>query len=51
MCKLAMSFWIFQFSFFQIKNGKSFEGRAIFQDIEYQLQKNIVHHLIPYSFL
>ena len=44
-CKLATSFSTFSISILCRKNGK------LFQDIEYQLQKNILPYFFHYSFL
>ena len=49
-CKLAISFRSFQFSFFLVKILNHYEVHAIFQDNEHQLQENIIHHFLHYSF-
>ena len=46
-CKLATSV---STSFFQIKMVNHFEVNVLFQDIEHQLQKNVFHHFLHYSF-
>ena len=50
-CKLATSFQVSQFSFFQAKKVNHGEDHVTLQDIEYQLPKNILHHFLDYSFL
>ena len=45
-CKLAISFRLFQYSFFQVKMANHYEVHLIFQDAEHQLQENILHHFL-----
>ena len=47
---LLYAFGLFQFSFFLVKLVNHYEFHAIFQDIEHQLQENILHHFLHYSF-
>ena len=49
-CKLATDFRVFQFSLFLVKMLNHYEVHAIFQDNEHQLQENIIHHFLHYSF-
>ena len=41
-----LAFRLFQFSFFLVKSVNHYE----FQDIAHQLQENIIHHFLHYSF-
>ena len=44
------SFQPFQFSFSLVNMVNHYEVHVIFQDIEYQLQENILHRYLHYSF-
>ena len=44
------TFQIFQSSFFHVKMVNHYGVHLIFQDIEHQIPKNILHHFIYYSF-
>ena len=51
LCRLATSFSTFSISLFQVKLVNLCEVHLIFPDIEHQLQENILHHFLHYSFL
>ena len=44
-CKLATSFRVFQFLFFQVNH---YDIRVIFQDIEHQLLENMVYYRLVF---
>ena len=44
------SFQLVQSSFFYVKMVNHYGVHLIFQDIEHQIPKNILHHFIYYSF-
>ena len=50
-CKLATSFRVFQFSFFEVETAIHYVSHAIFQDTEHQLRENILHHSLHFNFL
>ena len=45
------AFQLFQSSFFPVKMVNHCEGHVIFHDTEHELQQNILHHFLHYSFL
>ena len=49
--KIATSFWIFHSSPSQVKMVNPYEVHVIFQDIEHQLQKDILHHFLHHNVL
>ena len=50
-CKLTASFSIFSIFILSGEMINHHEVAIIFQDIENQLQENICHHVLDYSFL
>ena len=46
----VITFRVFQFSFFLVKERSHHEVHVILEDIEHQLQENILHHFLHYSF-
>ena len=50
-CKLAANFSTFLIFILSHKMLYHYGGHVLFQDIEHQLEENMFHHFLHYSFL
>ena len=51
LCKLTTSSLTFEMFILSVKYGKYCHVDVIFEDIQHQLQGNILHHFLHFSFL